>query len=194
MPPNGYDYRTSSVDEDWRRAKEVYDRVEQKLSRENGTQRGGGNTNGQTGQTSDDERQAQAVKRIQGGYRCALFSSSPRGSVQPARLPLSCRSLRTELADCACKDCSSHVKRREGAGCNIGSSKRWDDGMRKRELEAAGREQDQGQNDPGAPVQSCAGGFGRTELTKLPCVAERQPPVGSGARSLRPRSAKVSVL
>lgn len=74
MPPNGYDYRTSSVDEDRRRAKEVYDRVEQKLSRENGAH-GVGNTNGQTGQTSDDERQAQAVKRIQGGYRCALFSA-----------------------------------------------------------------------------------------------------------------------
>lgn len=41
------------------------------------------------------------------------------------------------------------MKRREGLGCNLGCSKRWDDGLRQRRLSSAGHEQNEGQNDAG---------------------------------------------
>ncbi|GAA5979615.1 hypothetical protein JCM10908_002983 [Rhodotorula pacifica] len=112
MSTSEYDYRTSTVQEDRKRAQEVYDRVERQ-SRQRRTQHAGsGSNDAQDGQegANDDERQVEAIKRIQGGYR-------------------------------------AHVKRREGNGCNISSSKRWDDGVRQRQLKSAADGQDQGDND-----------------------------------------------
>lgn len=62
--PDEYDYRTSSLDEDRRRAKEVEDRVERNRRRSTASQ--GDNSDGTAGRDDDA-----AARAIQGHYRCA---------------------------------------------------------------------------------------------------------------------------
>lgn len=67
MGSSEYDYRTSSIDEDRRRAQEVYERVERQLR--NKRTNAGAQAEGQDGASEGDARQADAIRRIQGGYR-----------------------------------------------------------------------------------------------------------------------------
>lgn len=69
MASSEYDYRTSSIDEDRRRAQEVYERVERQLRDKRANNNAGAQAEGQDGASEGDARQADAVRRIQGGYR-----------------------------------------------------------------------------------------------------------------------------
>lgn len=64
-----YDYRTSSVDEDRRRAQEVYERVERQLRGKVSDNNAGAQAEGHDGASEGDARQMDAIRRIQGGYR-----------------------------------------------------------------------------------------------------------------------------
>ncbi|GAA6015705.1 hypothetical protein JCM8202_001087 [Rhodotorula sphaerocarpa] len=155
MPPAGYDYRTSGVDEDRRRAQEVYERVERNARQAeqagDGARGGEGQTaNGAGDDKTDEEKQAEAIRRIQGGYR-------------------------------------DHVKRREGLGCNLGCSKRWDDGLRQRRLSSAGHEQNEGQNDAASRWQrgqvfaskiSEGGGAGSSDRPADPSAEDEKERLG----------------
>lgn len=106
MPPAGYDYRTSGVDEDRRRAQEVYERVERNARQAeqagDGARGGEGQTaNGAGDDKTDEEKQAEAIRRIQGGYRCAT--------------PLLSRSLRH--SNLCCLSCLRHDFETYGKGC-----------------------------------------------------------------------------
>ncbi|GAA5864768.1 hypothetical protein JCM3774_006068 [Rhodotorula dairenensis] len=72
MPSTEYDYRTSTIDEDRRRAQEVYERVERQLRERAGERGAAGSSNGaqdDQGGDADERRRGDAVRRIQGGYR-----------------------------------------------------------------------------------------------------------------------------
>ena len=70
MASSEYDYRTSSIDEDRSRAQEVYERVERQVRDKRANSNGRAHAEGQEGASEEgDARQADAIRRIQGGYR-----------------------------------------------------------------------------------------------------------------------------
>jgi hypothetical protein len=159
--PSSYDYRQSTVHEDRERAQEVWDRVEGDQRREKQReppqqQQGQPKEDGHGGR--DKKERENAARVLQSRYRFVVVVVLPplvpclinsreevRGkfpSSLSAPLTLSPLARRT------------HVTHREAQGRNLTSSQRWEDGMRKRKLNAAGEEQHSGtKNDPSASLR-----------------------------------------
>ncbi|GAA5970903.1 hypothetical protein JCM8115_007035 [Rhodotorula mucilaginosa] len=80
MASSEYDYRTSSIDEDRSRAQEVYERVERQVRDKRANSNGSAHAEGQEGASEEgDARQADAIRRIQGGYRAHVKRREAQG-------------------------------------------------------------------------------------------------------------------
>ncbi|GAA6043737.1 hypothetical protein JCM8097_000501 [Rhodosporidiobolus ruineniae] len=132
--PDSYDYRSSSLSEDRRRARECEKRVEENRGRRRQQQQ---QRRGRDGEGGEDGGRDEAAKLIQGRYR-------------------------------------SHVQQREESGMNLSSSQRWSDGMKKRRLSAAGREQKDGKNDPASRWQRAQVYTGQITDGQAPAAAQQK--------------------
>ncbi|GAA5898800.1 hypothetical protein JCM6882_004002 [Rhodosporidiobolus microsporus] len=149
-----YDYRSSSIDEDRKRAQEVWDRAEQRERERDGAKE-------QRQRAREDDRRQDAAKSIQGRFRAHVSHRESLG--RNLTLPSSSSRRQAQRQIQHDSQQQQHQQQREGEDQppqrpdnprsdssqrrNMTGSERWTDGMRQRRLSAAGREQKEGQND-----------------------------------------------